>query len=272
MKVNGNKIKQEIHDELQERLEDIDQALRLDLFYVGDSQVTENFMRLKKEFGESIGVQVVMHTFAHEVNTDQFTRSLRTVVGSDAVDGVVVQLPLPERFPTQDVLDVVSTDKDTDMLATESREQFSTGDSLILPPVVGAIKEVCNRYEVNLGSAEVAVVGAGRLVGQPTAVWLENNFGAPTVYEKGDDLAGLQSADVIISGAGDSHIIQPEHIQPGVVLIDAGTSQSEGGTKGDIDPACADKAQLSSPVPGGIGPITVAKLFQNLVALSIESS
>jgi methylenetetrahydrofolate dehydrogenase (NADP+)/methenyltetrahydrofolate cyclohydrolase len=132
---------------------------------------------------------------------------------------------------------------------------------------VAAIAEICTRYNIALKKKSVAVVGRGELVGGPAVTWLQNQDIEPQVYEKGDDLTGLGSADVIISGAGDPHVITPDIINKKVVLFDAGTSQSDGGVRGDVHPESYEKCRLITPVPGGIGPITVAKLFENLLTL-----
>lgn len=271
MQIDGKQIQNELKQDISRRVAKLDQTPRIDLFYAGSNSVIETFMHLKKQFGEAIGARVVMHTFASHSDADKLTKSMQTVAGSSAVDGIVIQLPLPSGFATQDMLDMIPKNKDVDVLASASRQRFRAGGGSVLPPVVGAVEEVCDRHDVDLAAADTAVVGAGRLVGQPMAVWLENNFGPPKVFEQDDDLSQMKEFDVVISGAGDPHVITPDFITDGVVLLDAGTSQSEGGTKGDIDPACAKKARLYSPVPGGIGPITVAKLFANLVILTANS-
>lgn len=266
-KVDGNAIKNDIKQQLKADVSETSDTVRLDLFYIGSDSTIETFIALKKQFGEAIGVQVVGHTFTKRASEEKITKSMQTVAESQAVDGMVLQLPVPESFSSE-LRNLIPIDKDVDVLSDDMRSQFADDDSPILPPVVAAIKEICKRYEINLADKDVAVVGYGELVGKPTAVWLENNNVQYQVYEKGDDLHDLRSADVIMSGAGDPHIITPDVINEQVILFDAGTSQSDGGERGDVHPESYHKAQLVTPVPGGIGPITVAKLFSNLLILS----
>jgi len=138
-----------------------------------------------------------------------------------------------------------------------------------LPPVVGAIKELSKRQHVVFAGAKVVVVGEGRLVGKPAALWAKKQGAQVKVIHRNTERPEeiLKTADIIISGAGDPGIIKPEMIKEGVVIFDAGTSEEGGVLKGDANPACADKATLFTPVPGGIGPITVAVLLRNLVNL-----
>jgi methylenetetrahydrofolate dehydrogenase (NADP+)/methenyltetrahydrofolate cyclohydrolase len=128
---------------------------------------------------------------------------------------------------------------------------------------------VLHKHGYQLAGRKVVVVGEGRLVGEPAAVWARNMGGQVTVVNvyTPDVGAATRDADVIISGAGAPSLITPDMVKDGAILLDAGTSESEGVLTGDIDPGCADKAALYTPTPGGIGPITVAKVFENLVML-----
>lgn len=272
MKVDGNQIQNDIKDRLQKRLAKKSDTPRLDIVYAGSDPVIEMFTQLKQDFGASIGAGVAIHSHPQDVRQAKLLDQIEDIVQQDKTDGLVVQLPLPEHLSENRILHAIPKRLDVDVLSQKAYEQFKNESSSILPPVVGAVSEVCDHYQVAINSLQVAVVGAGRLVGQPVIDWLQLQGVTPLVIEEGDSLQNLKQADVIISGAGDAHIIQPEHITEGVVLLDAGTSQTEGGTDGDIDPSCADKARLFSPVPGGIGPITVARLFVNLCTLSFANN
>lgn len=263
--VDGNAIQKDIKQRLTSAIQERGMTPRLDLVYAGDDAVIETFMRLKKQFGESIGARVVMHTFAEGTKQSAVADTLQVLAASDAVNGMLVQLPLPDNFQTQQLLDQIPKQKDVDVLSSASRDCFANEELTILPPVVGAVAEVFERYEIDITDKRVGVVGHGSLVGEPLAVWLQHQGVTPMIFERGDELGGLQQMDIIISGVGEPHMITPKMVQPGVVLIDAGTSQTDGGSKGDIDPSCKDKSSLFSPVPGGIGPITVAKVFENLL-------
>lgn len=272
MKVDGSKIQNDIKRKLQNRLAEESFTPRLEIVYAGSDPVIETFTQLKQDFGSAIGADVALRSFPRGVPEAKLVQQIHDISEQDKVDGLIVQLPLPEHLPNDRILNAIPGRLDVDVLSDQAYAQFKAGRSTILPPVVAAVSEICDHYDITFDSASVAVVGVGILVGQPVIDWLRLQEVKPLVIEKGDSLQNLKQADVIISGAGDPHIIQPEHIKEGVVLLDAGTSQTEGGTNGDIDPACADKAHVFSPVPGGIGPITVAKLFENLVAISLKNS
>ena len=267
IKVDGKTIQKDIKQKLRARCSQVKKTPRLDLFYIGSDETIETYISPKKRFGEDIGVQVVGHTFSADTKKEKIRDSLQTVANSKAVDGMVLQLPVPETL-AGDLRNEIPTSKDVDVLSDDRRSAFSAGESAILPPVVAAIAEICTRHQITLKNKSVAIVGRGRLVGRPAVTWLHNQGVEPAVYEKGDDLTGLRSADVIISGAGDPHVITPDIINEQVILFDAGTSQSDGGVCGDVYPESYEKCRLITPVPGGIGPITVAKLFENLLTLT----
>jgi methylenetetrahydrofolate dehydrogenase (NADP+)/methenyltetrahydrofolate cyclohydrolase len=185
-------------------------------------------------------------------------------------DSVIIQLPLPPGLDERAALDALPIEKDADVLSSAARQMFARGDAdALLPPVVGAIAEIFEKYEVDPRGKRAVVIGRGWLVGEPAATWLMGQGAKVTTLDKGAKLGQeLQDADIVISGAGSPHLIKPHMIKEGAVLIDAGTSESDGALAGDADPVCAAKCSVFTPVPGGVGPIAVACLFDNAVTLA----
>lgn len=199
------------------------------------------------------------------------TRALRATF-ADA-DAVVVQLPVPAGVNQKEACDAIPVSKDADVLSSVARAIFENMDlrsPYLLPPVVGAVREIFIRNNVSPKGKRAVVVGGGWLVGNPCAVWLKQQSAEVKVVtpESGNLSEALAAADIIISGIGSPHLIKPDMLKQGVVLIDAGTSESGGTIVGDADPACAAKCSLFTPVPGGVGPLAVAKLFENVIMLA----
>ncbi|MFM2330713.1 MAG: hypothetical protein RLZZ26_220 [Candidatus Parcubacteria bacterium] len=186
-------------------------------------------------------------------------------------DAVIIQLPLPPGVDQNAECDRVPVGQDADVLSRAARELFEkAGDAALLPPVVSAVQKILEFGRVAIAGKKAAVVGTGFLVGAPVATWLKQQ-GANVVVvtrDSGDLSASLCDADIIVSGTGSPHLIKPDMLKDGAVLIDAGTSESGGAIVGDADPACADKCALFTPVPGGVGPLAVACLFENAVTLT----
>jgi methylenetetrahydrofolate dehydrogenase (NADP+)/methenyltetrahydrofolate cyclohydrolase len=157
---------------------------------------------------------------------------------------------------------------DMDVLSTEAKSLFKNNKLNKIPPVARAVSEILNFYNVDMANKNILVVGTGKLVGEPVSSMLNlRNLVYKTIDKNTDENSKeelLKNADIIISGAGSPHFIKKEMIKPGVVLIDAGTSEQSGKLVGDIDPGCAEVASLMTSVPNGVGPVTMACLFLNI--------
>lgn len=265
--VDGKAIAGEIADTLRTKMEGEKIVPRVDIVMVGENSVTESFIRAKKHFADKVGVECVVHTIPVEVTTQEVLSRIETLVPK--TQGIVVQLPLPEHIDTHAVLSAVPVSRDIDVLNEETLARYRDGTTPFVPPVAGAIERILEKYDVALENTQVTVVGRGRLVGIPTEIFLKKQGAVVTVVDSTSSdeefRAALAGAKVVIAGAGVPNLIQHEMLSDDVVLIDAGTSRSKNSIKGDVAPECALRASLISPTPGGVGPVTVAILFENAV-------
>jgi methylenetetrahydrofolate dehydrogenase (NADP+) / methenyltetrahydrofolate cyclohydrolase len=228
------------------------------------SPATESYLRIKERRARNAG----MHLEIIRMEAEATTEDLIQKIAIPGADSVIVQLPLPDSIDSQAVLDAIPLSLDADILSTKAHEAFADGGALV-PPVVRAIEEILRRAEIEVKGKRAVVVGQGWLVGEPAALWLaEQGAQVTVVTRESGDLSVLKDAEIIVCGAGSPGLITPEHMSEGVVLIDAGTSESGGSIVGDADPACAEIASVFTPVPGGVGPIAVACLFQNVAELT----
>ncbi|HEY9585394.1 MAG TPA: bifunctional 5,10-methylenetetrahydrofolate dehydrogenase/5,10-methenyltetrahydrofolate cyclohydrolase [Candidatus Paceibacterota bacterium] len=270
MIVDGKRIAAELREKLTRAVKELSLPPTLAIVVVGEDPVIESFVRLKKKIGETLGVQVREHRFVASVPETTLLAAMKTIAGDKSVDGVIVQLPLPPALNTQVILDAVPSEKDVDMLSTESVAAFRRGDASILPPIAGAIQEILERSGVPVEGKESLVLGRGRLVGVPAELFLRHNNAHVTVVgrevERLSDLT--READIIVCGAGQPGLLKPEMLKQGATVIDAGTSEAGGKIVGDADPRCAEVASVFTPVPGGVGPIAVALIFKNLLVLA----
>ncbi len=207
----------------------------------GDA-ATESFVKIKEKVAERLGVVVVRGTSVAELAS---------------CDGILVQLPHPDAGI---LMPQIPPEQDVDALGLHPE---------VMAPVALAVKAVLDTHEAKPRGQKAAVVGEGKLVGKPVAALLkQEGYRVEVVSLEQGSLSVLKDADVVVSGAGSPHLIKPEMLKPGVVLIDAGTSEQAGRVVGDCDPACADVASVITLVPGGVGPIAVAMLFKNLFTLT----
>lgn len=264
MIIDGREISKELISDLKKRVSGMIQVPMLIAIQVGDDPATESFIKIKRRVAEKIGVAFEAAKLDKDVTTEDLIDRIEAVSKDELVRGVIVQLPLPGHIDTGKVLNSIPKDKDPDVLSIFAREEKK-----VFAPVAEAAREVLKRGSVSLENKSVLVIGEGRLVGGPIIDWLKSEGVRPVVAN--DETANLKelslNADVIFSGAGSPGLIKDEMVKEGVVIIDAGTSEEGGLIKGDADEGVREKASLITPVPGGMGPIVVAKLFENLISL-----
>lgn len=255
MIIDGRALAKEILARTKARAEGLPHRPKV-LWYVASepTPATRSYLKIKERSAEFAGCD-----FEQAKDIVDFTNA----------DGAIIQLPVPVGFS----LDVIPVEKDADVLSAAAREKFERGDvDALLPPVVGAVQKILESENGEIQGKKAVVIGAGFLVGAPVATLLKQRGAEVEVIDTPSDFirarATLAQADIIVSGAGSPHFIKPEMLKQGVVLIDAGTSESDGTLAGDADPACADKCSLFTPVPGGVGPVAVACLFENVVTLA----
>jgi 5,10-methylene-tetrahydrofolate dehydrogenase/methenyl tetrahydrofolate cyclohydrolase len=177
---------------------------------------------------------------------------------------MIVQLPLPDFFDTEQVLAAVTKEKDVDGISPNFEEK----DRLVRAPVAVAIDHILRSCGISPAGKKAVVVGYGRLVGKPVMAMLHKmNADVQLVTQEDGSLDDLKDADIVVLGAGNPGFVKPDHLKKDVVLIDAGTSESGGKVVGDADPKCADVSSVFTPVPGGVGPLAVAMIFKNLFDL-----
>jgi|SRR3989344_2896446 len=278
MIIDGKAISERIKFSLREEISppEADQPLagkkkiRLAVIKVGNNPVTGKYLEVKRKFAEQIGVDVRIYEVPKDISNNKLREKISDVVHIPENTGVIIQLPLPEGINMQYILDAITPEKDPDVLSSKGWGKFATGKSKILPPVVGAVKMIFDENKIEIKGKNIIVVGAGRLVGKPVAAWLINEGATLSVIDENtlNPSNYTLDADIIISGVGKPKIIKPDMVKDGIIAIDCGTSESSGQVTGDIDPAIAEKASLFAPVPGGVGPITIAILFKNLIELA----
>ena len=270
MIIDGKHLAQAVEAQLLRSLSGIARPPLLALVVVGDDPVVERFVRIKVRMGERLGVSVRVIRCDATESGEEVAAVIERLAADDAVDGVVLQLPLPSHMDTDALLNKIPIAKDVDVLARASIAAFAHGDAPVLPPVAGAVQHILEHAAVSVAGAEVLVLGHGRLVGMPVALLLRHNGAHVTVIDRpiADLATHVRESSVVVSGVGKAGLITPEMLTPGCVVIDAGSSESAGKTVGDVDPKCAEIAGFFTPVPGGVGPLTVAMLFKNLLILS----
>lgn len=244
--------------------------MTLAVVMAGASAPSRVFVEKKREAASSIGMNFRLSSHPADVSARDLLEDVRALGEDPSVTGLVVQLPLPSHLPVQEVLDTIPSGKDADLLSSSAFGRFAAGRSPILPPTVAGMDALLRSIPFKARGKSALVIGAGRLVGMPAALWLMQQKATVTVANSDTpDLERLsQSADLIISGAGSAGLVRGSMVKEGAVVIDAGTSGEEGVAGGDVrTDETADTKGYLAPVPGGLGPLTVAFLLSNVAVL-----
>lgn len=257
MIIDGKKIAESIYDDLRKRITLFSRAPRLTIITCSPRFETQKYLALKQKKATDVGIETRIIELTASHTTEDFLNEIENAVSES--DGVIVQLPLPAHIDTDKLLMAIPSSHDIDGLNQKTDTKLS--------PVVGAIREILTREEISVMDTQVTVIGSGRLVGLPASQWFMSEGAHVSVVTKdtNDIEYYTKNADIIVCGAGVPGLLTLDMVKEGVVILDAGTSEDGGVLKGDADPECATKAKIFTPVPGGIGPITIAVLLRNVV-------
>lgn len=244
---------------------------RLDAILAGDNEASEIYVSKKQEDCEEVGIDSRLHRFGSEVTTDELLAHVEGLNADDDVDGMIVQLPLPEGVDEPRVLEAVDPSKDADGFHPVNLGRLLMDRSPLTPATPTGILHLLEAYDVDLEGAEVAIVGRSTIVGKPMGLlFLQRGVDATVsvAHSRTDPLEELtRSADVIVAAAGVPELVTADMVMEGVTVVDVGINRTdEGGLVGDVAyDEVAEKAGLITPVPGGVGPLTRAFLLVNVV-------
>jgi methylenetetrahydrofolate dehydrogenase (NADP+)/methenyltetrahydrofolate cyclohydrolase len=264
MVIDGKKIAKEITEEIISKIKIDNLTPTMVVIACDPNFETRKYLFLKQSKAEALGISLEAVILSSESTTETIIEIIKEQ--SVKVGGIIVQLPLPAHIDTGVVLASIPTELDVDAFG------YDGSDLQVLPPVVGAIDEISTRHEVQWAGKKVVIFGQGRLVGAPATTYAHTKGARVTILtEKSTDIISVvENADIIILGVGKPNLLTSDMIKSGVIVFDAGASEDGGLLVGDASPQVADKASLFTPVPGGIGPITIAILFRNLVKLILH--
>ncbi|MDO8494948.1 MAG: bifunctional 5,10-methylenetetrahydrofolate dehydrogenase/5,10-methenyltetrahydrofolate cyclohydrolase [bacterium] len=294
MIIDGKKIAEEVLGEVANEVKVTQQPLKLLAVLIGQHPGSKKFLELKGKAAQKVGIEFEMQEFGEDLTEGVFLSRLKTLVAQPKYSGVLIELPVPKRYPTEAALNAVPLEKDVDVLSEKAQKNFFSGDFSILPPAVEAVKIIFEKHNIDVRGKKVTVFGQGLLVGKPIAYWLYQQGVMVSVVNEftKNPKQYAQTADILISGVGKAHLIKEDMVKEGAIVIDFGYERIEGPDfssrlnrdrkiedprlqsnrekmVGDVDfEKIKDRASLITPVPGGVGPIVIAAVLKNLVKLA----
>ncbi len=272
--IDGRKLNQEILEKVKLEIKSLDfQPIFCDVL-VGSDPSSAQYVRMKAKKAESVGIKFHNANFPESITTAELIKEIKILNDIKNMCGIIVQLPLPKHLDREAILNSIDPHLDVDCLGIKASENFynryDSKKDLAFPTAL-ACMAILDSLNLDLKNKKIVVLGQGILVGKPVTALLNFRGLNPTIIrsktENKENL--IKEADIIISGIGKGKYITGSMIKNGAVLIDAGTSESDGGIVGDVDlESVKDIAGHVSPVPGGVGPVTVAILLSNVLKVA----
>jgi methylenetetrahydrofolate dehydrogenase (NADP+)/methenyltetrahydrofolate cyclohydrolase len=264
--MEGRPLAERIRAEVAEDVRELGE-LGLATVQVGEDEASTIYLRRKHEAAAEAGIASVDRKLPEAISEDELMGVVAELNADDAIDGVLVQLPLPGHIDEARVIGAVEPVKDVDGFHPFNAGQLYLGRPTHVPATPLGIMLLLNEHRVGLDGARAVVIGRSDIVGKPVAhLLLQANATVTICHSHTDELSRhTLDADVLVVAAGVAGIVSAEMVQAGSAVVDVGINRTEAGLVGDVDPSAAERAAFITPVPGGVGPMTIAMLLRNTV-------
>jgi methylenetetrahydrofolate dehydrogenase (NADP+) / methenyltetrahydrofolate cyclohydrolase len=264
--IDGKALAERIRGEVAEEVRELGDV-GLATVLVGEDPASEIYIRLKHKAAAEVGIRARDVRLATQTTEEELLEEVDQLNGDEAIDGLLVQLPLPGHIDEARVIRAIEPVKDIDGLHPLNAGQLYLGAPAHVGATPAGVMALLEEYDVPVEGARAVVVGRSDIVGKPAALLLLHANATVTVcHSRTKDLAAhTREADILVVGVGQAGVIRSEHVCGGATVIDVGMNRSGDGVVGDVDPAVAERAGLITPVPGGVGPMTIAMLLRSAV-------
>jgi methylenetetrahydrofolate dehydrogenase (NADP+)/methenyltetrahydrofolate cyclohydrolase len=266
--IDGKAVAQRVRDEVARDVAQLDRAPGLATLLVGDDPASAIYVANKRKQCEAAGMRDLHQHVAGDVSQDELAAIIEALNADPDVTGILLQLPLPDHLDPAPLVARIAPDKDVDGLTEISAGRLIQGKPGLRPCTPSGVMELLDAYGVELEGAEAVVVGRSDLVGKPQAqLLLARNATVTMCHSRTRDLPAVcRRADVLVAAAGKPKLLGADAVKPGATVIDVGIHRTENGLCGDVDfEAVKEIAGKITPVPGGVGPMTIAMLLRNTV-------
>lgn len=274
--INGKTIAEKIESDVKARVIKLNKKgvkARLDVILIGDDRASATYVNRKGEAAKRVGIDFKLHSLPISISKTDLIKKIKTLQRKSS--GLIVQLPLPEKLYTSEILNAIDPNIDVDCLTHENLGRLMMKSNFISPPTPAAAFAILEELKINLSGKNVTIIGMGALVGKPLAIMMINEGASVTTCNSRTTNIKEKSllADIIITGVGKKNILRGDMVKPGAIVIDTGFVYENGKLMGDVNFDEVKKvAGFITPTPGGVGPITVARLLLNTVICAERKS
>ncbi|HYY76524.1 MAG TPA: bifunctional methylenetetrahydrofolate dehydrogenase/methenyltetrahydrofolate cyclohydrolase FolD [Gaiellaceae bacterium] len=265
--MDGKGLAARVRAEVAREVEEVGRPIGLATVLVGEDPASALYVRRKREACAEVGIESSHHELAEDASEKELLALVEELNASEQVTGILVQLPLPEQIDEDRVIRAIAPTKDVDGFHPVSAGYLLQGRPTFVAATPSGIMELLRAYEIPLTGARAAVVGRSNIVGKPMALLLLAEHATVTIcHSRTLDLAAVvREADVVVAAVGRPQTVTAEMVRPGATVIDVGINRVERKVVGDVDEDVRDVAGHLTPVPGGVGPMTIASLLRNTV-------
>lgn len=269
------KVKEEVKEEV-EALKKQGVSVGLAVIIVGNNPASRTYVNNKKKACEAAGIVSEEYALPEETTQEELLALVEELNRKDSINGILCQLPLPKHLDEEAVIAAISDKKDVDAFSAVNVGHIMIGDYTFLPCTPAGIMEILRHYNIDVAGKECVVIGRSNIVGKPMAMLLLHQNGTVTIcHSKTKNLKDVTSrADILVAAVGIPHFVTADMVKDGAVVIDVGMDRDENGKLcGDVDFAAVEpKASYITPVPGGVGPMTIATLLKNTVTAAKQQN
>lgn len=268
MIMDGKSLKGEILSGLAEEVKALDKVPTLCVIQVGDDEASNVYINQKRKMCNDIGYNFIHEKYDDSITEDELLKNIERFNSNNNIDAILVQMPLPSGIDEKSIQNAVNKYKDVDGLNDSNIVDLISGKSSLYPCTACGVISLLDKYGVILEGSNVVIVGRSSLVGMPLFHMLENRNATVTLcHSKTRNLQSItKNADIIISATGVKGLIKEDMVKNNAVVVDVGITRENGKLYGDVDfDNVSKKASLITPVPGGVGPMTIASLAQNVL-------
>ena len=268
--ISGKDIAQAILDSIKTEINKLSKPPKLVIISYNANKASSQYISLKTEKAAEVGIECAKLDWSSQ-DLDSCKLAMQNLASDVSVDGIIVQLPVTGLDNFQDVLNLIPASKDVDGLSEASLISLKENKQVLIPATPKAILEIIEKENIELNNKNILIIGQGKLVGLPLGIILKNKrLNITTADASTNNLSDLTiDADIIITATGSPKLLTGNMVKDGVIVLDAGAAESDGRTIGDVEYESVEpKCSLISKVPGGIGPVTVACLLDNVLEVS----
>lgn len=267
MVIKGTELKKIILEDIKEKLKSVDRQLGLAVVQVGNDEASNVYIGQKEKLTKELNYKFIHKKFNENISQEKLLREIELLNNDDTIDGILIQMPLPSHLNSNIVLNSVDPDKDVDGLTYINAGRLVQNEPGLVPCTPKGVIDLLDYNKITITGKNIAVIGRSILVGKPVANMLINRNATVTLcHSKTNNIKDItKNSDIIVVGVGKKHYLTDDMVKDGATVVDVGINRVDGKLYGDADfENLKDKCSFITPVPGGVGPMTIAELGANV--------